>query len=133
MLEIKVTIGLEPKTAETLGAFLAAMNSAKVVGVDLTSDPAGAQKPPKKVATVKTEETVDQTPKGAPDTTAAPKAEQSAALDIEDVRAILADAKHTYGLPKVKAILKKYGAGDLGSVPADKYDELVADIKAIGG
>ena len=124
MLEIKVTIGLEPNTAEMLGAFLAAMNSAKVVGVDLKSDPAGAPKPPKKAETVKTEETVDKTP----------KAEQKAAApDIEDVRALLADAKHNYGLPKVKAILKKYGAGDLGSVPADKYDELIADIKTIGG
>ena len=133
MLEIKVTIDLESKTAEMLRAFLAAMNSAKVVGIDLSSDPAGAPKPPEKAITVKTEGTVDQASKGAPSATAAPKAGQTAeAFDIEDVRAILADAKHIFGLPKVKAILKKYGAGDLGSVPADKYGELVADITNIG-
>ena len=135
MLEIKVTIGLEPKTVETLATLIAAATGAKTVSADSQKvEAAEPVKQPKKAATVPVEETGDQVANATVEANSKPKAEPKVAtLDIEDVRAILADAKHKHGLPKVKAVLKKYGAGDLGSVPADKYDELVADIKTIGG
>lgn len=121
MLEIKVTIGLEPKTAELLGSYLALSRQIAFVNAEVKPIEVNDTMEPKKVQANATE------PQG---NGAEAKGQK---LDIEDVRAILAEAKHTHGLPKIKPILKKYSsAGDLAGVPADKYEVLVAEIKALG-
>lgn len=153
MLEIKVTIGLEPKTLETLGELLAQLKGAKIgieptkgdqqepkkqVKKDVSAETEQEQKvepkvSPKKVT--KVEEPVDDktwttnAEEVAPKPTKEPK---KAELDIEDVRAVLADAKHRHGLDAVKVHLKKYGAKNLADVAAEDYGALVADLKALG-
>ncbi len=137
MLEIKVTIGLEPKAEELLRAFIALKSGADNVGAEKPNAPINKatpvepQKPPKKAQPAKVEEMPTKTGDDAPSAEIKPQEDaKPVALDIEDVRAVLAEAKHTYGLEKVKPILKKYGKGDLASVPAEKYAELVAELKA---
>lgn len=129
MLEIKVTVGLEPKTAELLGEYLALGRQAAFVDAEVKQISATNAREPRKVQADVTE---PQGNKAETESPAESGAQKAVKLDIEDVRAILAEAKHTHGLPKIKPILKKYGSGDLASVPSDKYEALVADIKALG-
>lgn len=125
MLEIKVTIGLEPKTAELLGSYLALSRQTAFVNAEVKPIEVNDTMEPKKVQATE--------PQGNHIEPESPAEVKGQKLDIEDVRAILAEAKHTHGLPKIKPILKKYSsAGDLAGVPADKYEVLVAEIKALG-
>lgn len=135
LLEIKLTIGLDAETKELIKAYIQAHAPIKY-GVDYaTGDDHTAvatvksPAPTKKSATLQPLAEDDELAQSCPFDADKKK---DPAIDIEDVRAKLATAKHTYGLDKIKPILKKYGKGDLASVPANKYAELLADIDALG-
>lgn len=128
MLEIKVTIGFDAETKELLKAYIQASKQPYIAGADFAKD---------------TDHQVEPKPADKASSALQPLAEddelaktcpfdEDKKIDIEDVRATLASAKHTYGLDKIKPILKKYGKGDLASIPAEKYAALLDDIAKLG-
>jgi hypothetical protein len=49
---------------------------------------------------------------------------------LDDVRAVAIGYAGKHGKEKLGAVLVKYGAGNLSSVPAEKYDALMAELQA---
>jgi hypothetical protein len=49
---------------------------------------------------------------------------------LDDVRAVAIGYAGKHGKDKLGAVLVKYGAGNLSSVPAEKYDALMAELQA---
>lgn len=148
MLEIKISLELEAGTKALATRFLDLVDSGKLgnysatlenVKDDAAQTPTEPVKQPKRAQSPTGGETPAAKPNKAvePETPAQdePKAQPTEkSYDIEDIRALLADAKHAHGIDAVKALLKKYGAatGKLAEVPAEKYAELAADIAALG-
>jgi uncharacterized Zn finger protein len=60
-----------------------------------------------------------------------PKVEAPKAT-LDDVRAVAIGYAGKHGKEKLGAVLVKYGAGNLSSVPAEKYDALMAELQAAG-
>lgn len=145
MFEIKVTLGLDTDTKDLLARYLNLVEAGKM-GEPHAAEPAKQTEPQKKPvnrAQRAESPTVEETPKTKADAPTEPKKQPQdeprqdtgkASYDIEDIRALLADAKHNYGIDVVKGLLKKYGAatGKLAEVPADKYAALADDITALG-
>lgn len=148
MLEIKISLELEAGTKALATRFLNLVDSGKLGNysatlVETTDAPAEKAAEPVKQLKRAQSPKAEQTPTDKPTKDTEPKEEPQkpksapttkAALDVEDLRAILADAKHAHGIDKVKELLRKYGAatGKLAEVPADKYAELAADVAALG-
>jgi hypothetical protein len=51
---------------------------------------------------------------------------------LDDVRAVAIGYAGKHGKEKLGAVLVKYGAGNLSSVPAEKYDALMVELQAAG-
>lgn len=145
MFEIKVTLGLDTETKDLLTRYLTLVETGKVGGYRAaeTTTQVESQKKPENRAQRAESPTVDETPKAKADAPTEPKKQPQdepkqdtgeTSYDIEDIRALLADAKHNYGIDVVKGLLKKYGAatGKLAEVPADKYAALADDIAVLG-
>jgi len=128
-MEIKLTIGLDDKTHETLNALIAALNGKIAVAVDADSKPAEA---PKKKPIKATAAPIEETPVLEPqDEPKQEESEPAADITIEDLRALLANAKREKGTDAIKAILKSYGVTLLSDLDSKHYGAVAKKVRAL--
>lgn len=147
MLEIKLTVSLDEKTAETLERLIGAMNREVT---DRAADAEEAQpekkaKAPIKATAAPTEEAAEEvsepitkatvTPKNEPQQVVAGETEKNTApaenITIEELRTLLAAAKREKGTDAIKAILKGYGVSLLSDLDPSHYAEVAQKVREL--
>lgn len=68
-------------------------------------------------------------PVAAPAAPAPAPVNNAASYTIDDVRAVAITYAGKHGKEKLGAVLRKYGAGNLSSVPAEMYAALMAELQ----
>jgi len=122
-----ITITFNPTTPEQMAVLAAAMPAYIQAGPTPTEAepeeavPAQVEPPKAKRASPK---------KPAAEEAPAP-AEEAPAITLEQLRAKMAAVSQAGKGPECKALLVKFGANNLTSVPAEKYSDLMAAVEAL--
>jgi len=119
-----ITVTFNPYTPEQMAILTAAMiaYTQAVTAPDVKPEepePAPVEEKPKKA---KKPVAVEEAP--AP-------AEEAPAITLEQLRAKMAAVSQAGKGPECKALLVKFGANNLTSVPAEKYSDLMAAVEAL--
>jgi DNA repair exonuclease SbcCD ATPase subunit len=131
---------VKEKLAERIAEQKPAAQTLQAVATNIT--PIVAERKPAKVETIyknidgKMVEVDPETlePIAKPEPTPEPKVEaqppEPVKATLDDVRAVAIGYAGKHGKERLGAVLVKYGAGNLSSVPAEKYDALMAELQA---
>lgn len=147
MLEIKLTISLDEKTADILERLIGAMNrevTAKVADAE-EAQPNKKVKAPIKATAAPIEEAAEEvaepitkavvTPKNEPQQVVAEETEKNTApaenITIEELRTLLAAAKREKGTDAIKTILKSYGVSLLSDLDPSHYAEVAQKVREL--
>lgn len=125
MLEIKLTISLDEKTADTLDRLIGALNKevTKVAETEETPEKKKAKAPIKATAAP-----IEEAKDGTTDSAQNDEAEN---IGIEELRTLLASAKREKGTDAIKAILKGYGVSLLSDLDPSHYAEVAQKVREL--
>jgi len=120
-----ITVTFNPYTPEQMAILTAAMTAYAQAGPAPELEPeAEAQPEPTKVRRVNLKKPPAEKP-------AAEEAPAPEPVTLEQLRAKMAAVSQAGKGPECKALLVKFGASNLTSVPAEKYGELMNEVGAL--
>ena len=117
-----ITITFNPTTPEQMAIVTAAMNAYMQTEPESEAE---AQPEPTKVRRVNLKKPPAEKP------AAAEEAPAPEAITLEQLRAKMATVSQAGKGPECKALLVKFGASNLTSVPAEKYGDLLVEVEAL--
>ena len=116
-----ITITFNPTTPEQMAIVTAAMNAYMQTEPESEAE---AQPEPTKVRRVNLKKPPAEKP-------AAEEAPAPEAITLEQLRAKMATVSQAGKCAECKALLAKFGASNLTSVPAEKYGDLLVEVEAL--
>jgi len=121
-----ITVTFNPYTPEQMAILTAAMIAYTQAVPAPDVKPEEPEPEPTKVRRVN----LKKPPAEKPAVEEAP-AEEAPAITLEQLRAKMAAVSQAGKGPECKALLVKFGANNLTSVPAEKYSDLMAAVEAL--
>ena len=125
-----ITVTFNPYTPEQMAILTAAMIAYTQAGPAPTeAEPVNMPDPAPVEEKAKAKRTSPKKPVAAEEAPA--PAEEAPAITLEQLRAKMAAVSQAGKGPECKALLVKFGANNLTSVPAEKYSDLMAAVEAL--